>query len=381
MIQVDPWSDVPVYQQIVEQVRVGVAVGRLSPGERLEPVRQMAQRLEINPSTVARAYQALEREGIIETNRRGGSMVARHQDAARLRATREARLRGILERALVESLGQGFSPEEVQAGFELQLAAWRERRETREQEGYPHPGEPAATAVDRLARFAGSHDLALEALWGQARRTYPGLSLGVNYVGSLEGLLGLLQGETGLAGAHILDEDSGEYNLPILRRLFVGQALCVVTLAEREQGLIMAADNPHRLQRLSDLAEGQLRFVNRQPGSGTRTLLDHLLRQEGLTGERIQGFGWTVPTHLAVAAAVAGGQADAGLGLLAAARAYGLGFVPLAQERYDLILRAEDRERSPLDELLALIRTPAYQALLGQLGGYITTHTGEETYL
>ncbi len=200
-------------------------------------------------------------------------------------------------------------------------------------------------------------------------------------MGSLEGLLALLQGETGLAGAHIIDEESGEYNLPILRRLFIGQPLCVVTLVEREQGLIVPPGNPRQLERLSDLTQPDLRFVNRQPGSGTRTLLDHLLRQEGLPAENIQGFASAAPTHLAVAAAVVAGQADAGLGILAAAKAYGLSFVPLAQERYDLILHAEDRHRAPVASLIDLIRAPAYQAVLGQMGGYDLTHSGEETYL
>jgi putative molybdopterin biosynthesis protein len=224
----------------------------------------------------------------------------------------------------------------------------------------------------------GSHDLALEALWAQARRTNLDLAFTASYVGSLDGLLALLHGEALLAGTHILDEETGEYNLPILRRLFVGQQLSVVTLAEREQGLIVPRGNPQGLQSLADLASRGLRFVNRQPGSGTRTLLDYHLQRAQIPAQKITGYNSIAPTHMAVAAAVADGQADVGLGLVAAARAYGLGFVPVAHERYDLVLLAEDRRLAAISRLLEIIRQPDFRAVVAALGGYDTTHTGEE---
>ena len=152
----------------------------------------------------------------------------------------------LAERAVVEALAQGFTSEEIEAAFGLQLAAWRE------QLARPAP-RPAAENSDRLCRFAGSHDLALEALWAHARRAHSEVSFTASYVGSLDGLLALLHGEVALAGAHILDEETGEYNLPILRRLFPGGQLLAVTLAEREQGLIVAAwqSEAHRQLRRS----------------------------------------------------------------------------------------------------------------------------------
>ncbi|MCX6028794.1 MAG: GntR family transcriptional regulator [Chloroflexi bacterium] len=376
MIQVDPFNDVPVYQQIIEQVRLGVARGQLKPGDKLEPVRQLAERLAVNPSTVARAYQLLEHDGIIETNRRRGSVVARSDDADAVLALRENRLRSIVERPLVEALAQGYSPEEVAAAFELQLAVWRERR-------LPAPALVAGRGGSQTRpyglRFAGSHDLALEALWSRLRQAHPELSITASYVGSLDGLLALLHGEAGLVGAHILDEATGEYNLPILQRLFLGQRLCVVTLAEREQGLIVPPGNPLGLAAWTDLARPGLRFVNRQPGSGTRTLLDHHLRLAQIAAGSISGYDFVVPTHLAAAAAVQEGQADVALGLYAAARAYGLDFVPLAHERYDLICLAGDETRPPLDAVLTMLRTTEFRAVVAQLGGYDTRHTGETT--
>ena len=371
-LQISLTGDEPLYQQIVDQVRFQVARGQLKPSDRLEPVRQLAARLEINASTVARAYQLLERDGIIETNRRRGSVVARGGDAVALRELRESRLRGIIERSLVEALGRGYTPEEIEAAFELHLAAWRERRRPTPTEE-PAPHERAMTV-----RFVGSHDIALEALWAQARRQQPALQVTARYVGSLDGLLALYHGEADLAGAHIVDEETGEYNLPILRRLFPHHVLCVVTLAEREQGWIVPHGNPRRLHTWGDLAQPGLRFVNRQPGSGTRTLLDYHLSREGIATASITGYGTTANTHLAIAAAVAEGRADVGLGLYAAARAYGLDFVSLARERYDLALPERTRNRLPLGPIIDSIRNPDFRAVVAELGGYDTTHSGTE---
>jgi molybdate-binding protein/DNA-binding transcriptional regulator YhcF (GntR family) len=363
----------PEYLQIAEQVEVAVAAGRLKPLERLEPVRELAARLALNPSTVARAYRLLEQQGVIRTDGRRGSRVAEGSGGAQL--LRQMRLRTLASRAICEGLAQGYAPDELEAALGLELAAWRQRRQAEE------AGPPAAPPAGRLNRFAGSHDLALEALWARARRLHPGLVLEPRYVGSLDGLLALLHGEAGLAGSHLLDEESGEYNLPVLRRLFIGVPLCVVALAEREQGLILPRGNPRRIGGCADLSRPGVRFVNRQPGSGTRALLDHTLRRQAVNPAEIQGYEREVHTHLAVAGAVAEGSADAGLGIRAAARAFGLDFLPLARERYDLVLAAADRDCSPVAELLAVLASGEFRAVVDQIGGYDTARTGEERRL
>ena len=374
MIEIDFVKGKPEYLQIVEQLQLAVAAGRLKPHERLEPVRELAGRLGLNPSTVARAYRLLEQQGVIQTGGRRGSRVADGFATGGAEMLRQVRLRTLATRAVSEGLAQGFAPDELEAALGLELAAWRERRQARS----------ASAPVKQpgcLNFFAGSHDLALEALWAQARRLHPGLLLEPRYVGSLDGLLALLHREAGLAGSHLLDEESGEYNLPVLRRLFVGFPLCLVTLAEREQGLILARGNPRRIQGYADLAQPELRFVNRQPGSGTRSLLDHSLRLQAVNPAEIRGYERVVPTHLAVAAAVAEGSADAGLGIRAAARAFDLDFLPLARERYDLVLMAADRDSSPIAELLGVLRSAAFRAVVRQIGGYDTASTGEERRL
>ena len=374
MIEFDFVKGKPEYLQIAEQLQLAVAAGRLKPHERLEPVRELAGRLGLNPSTVARAYRLLEQQGVIQTGGRRGSRVSDGSATGGAEMLRQVRLRTLAARAVSEGLAQGFAPDELEAALGLELAAWRERRQARS-------GSAPARQPGRLSLFAGSHDLALEALWAQARRLHPGLLLEPRYVGSLDGLLALLHGEAGLAGTHLMDEESGEYNLPVLRRLFVGFPLCLVTLAEREQGLILARGNPRRIQGYADLAQPELRFVNRQPGSGTRSLLDHSLRRQAVNPAEIRGYDRVVPTHLAVAAAVAEGSADAGLGIRAAARAFDLDFLPLARERYDLVLMAADRDSSPIAELLGVLGSAAFRAVVRQIGGYDTALTGEERRL
>jgi putative molybdopterin biosynthesis protein len=284
---------------------------------------------------------------------------------------RQMRLRSLASRTAMEGLAQGFSPDELEAAFGLELAAWRERRAAGSVQA---PQAQAATCL----HFAGSHDLALEALWTQARRRFPQLAIEPRYVGSLDGLLALLHGEAELAGAHLLDAESGEYNLPILRRLFIGAPLSVITLVEREQGLLVARGNPKRIRSFADLTRGGIRFVNRQPGSGTRTLLDHHLYRQALNPSEIEGYSRIAPTHLAVAAAVAEGSADAGLGIRAAARAFGLDFLPLAWERYDLVFTAAARELSPLREILSILGSGEFRDIVAKIGGYDTVHTGEQ---
>ncbi len=375
MVEITLRKGEPEYTQIVQQITWAVASGQLKPGDRLEPVRALARRLRVNPSTVARAYRLLEVQGVIETHQRRGSLIRGESDSSVLREARQVRLRLLMERPLVEALAQGFGPEEIEAAFGLQLAAWQERR--RGQAPTRGPVEDSS----RLSRFAGSHDYALEALWAQARLSHPDAALAVIYVGSLDGLLKLLHGEVGLAGCHLLDEETGEYNLPILRRLFVGHRLCVMTLAEREQGMIVAPGNPKGLRNLSDLVQPGIRFINRQVGSGTRSLLDHQLKRQGISPQALRGYDQQMMTHSAVAQEVARGAADAGLGLRAAAQAFGLDFIPLAYERYDLVLLAQDRRQSPLDWLLDSVASPAFKAMTAQLPGYSTTHSGHETYL
>jgi putative molybdopterin biosynthesis protein len=222
----------------------------------------------------------------------------------------------------------------------------------------------------------GSHDLTLDLLASMLHRDNGVQSLSSANVGSLGGLVAVGRGEAHLAGTHLLDEDTGEYNLSYVRRYVQGVDVVVMNLVHRLQGLIVPKGNPKELSSLSDLAREDLAFVNRQRGSGTRMLLDFKLAEMGMTPEQVAGYDREEYTHLSVAAAVAGGRADFGLGILSAARAMDLDFVPLLSEQYDLVIPREHYDSDLLAPLLNLIRGDEFKSQVDALGGYDTSGTG-----
>jgi len=247
--------------------------------------------------------------------------------------------------------------------------------------------EPGATVTVALSRppaairrtiiAIGSHDLTLDLLADELGRRRPGWRLSSANVGSLGGLLALGRGEAHLAGSHLLDEETGEYNLSYIRRYLAGIPVRVVGFVRRQQGLIVPRGNPKGLHSLADLTRPDVSFINRQRGAGTRVLLDYRLKQAGIAPRAIRGYERQEFTHLAVAAAVASGAADCGLGILAAARALALDFVPLDHERYDLIIPAQFFADPLLAPLLEILGEPAFQSRVAALGGYTTAEMGQ----
>ncbi|OGO03464.1 MAG: molybdopterin biosynthesis protein [Chloroflexi bacterium RBG_13_53_26] len=231
--------------------------------------------------------------------------------------------------------------------------------------------------IENAIVIVGSHDLALDVLANQLHKQYPQRSLSSSNVGSLGGLLALKRREAHLAGSHLLDEDSGEYNVPYVKRLLGDQEIFIVNLVYREQGLMVKKGNPKGIGNLADLGKQEVGFINRQRGAGTRVLLDFKLKELGIAPEQIKGYDRVAFTHLAVAAAVASGAADAGLGILTAARALDLDFVPVVRERYDLIIPRACYESPLLEPLLAILQQPSFKAEVEQLGGYDACHMGE----
>jgi putative molybdopterin biosynthesis protein len=232
--------------------------------------------------------------------------------------------------------------------------------------------------IERTIVATGSHDLVLDLAASALRRRDPGIALASSNVGSLAGLAALRDGLCHVAGSHLLDPDTGEYTLPWIERLMPDRELAVVRLTHREQGLIVAPGNPLGLEGIADLTRPGLRYVNRQRGAGTRVLLDHELSRRGLDPHDIDGYAREEHTHLAVAAAVAADRADCGLGVLAAARAFGLDFVPVAKEPYDLVLERTSLDSDLLGPLWELLEDPVFRAEVDALGGYDTAETGRK---
>jgi putative molybdopterin biosynthesis protein len=230
--------------------------------------------------------------------------------------------------------------------------------------------------IDRTIVAVGSHDLVLDLAASALRATDPRVTLASSNVGSLGGLVALRDGLCHIAGSHLLDPESGQYTLPYVDRVLEGRDVAVVRLVHRDQGLIVAQGNPLGIAGLDDLAGRGLRYVNRQRGAGTRVLLDAELRARGADPAAISGYEREEHTHLAVAAAIAGGRADCGLGVRAAARAFGLGFVPVTREPYDLVVAPDALEDPKLAPLWTLMGKPEFRAAVEALGGYDATEMG-----
>jgi putative molybdopterin biosynthesis protein len=256
--------------------------------------------------------------------------------------------------SLVQADGLALIPAGVQgisAGETIQVHLYRSRAE-----------------IERTILAIGSHDLTLD-LMSQFLAEHDRRLVSAN-VGSQGGLIAVQRGEAHLAGSHLLDPRTGEYNIPYVRRYIPDVPLKVIALVRREQGLIVKRGNPRGIKSLKDLTRLGIQFVNRQRGAGTRVLLDYHLKSMTIMPDSIAGYDQEEYTHLGVAASVASGRADCGLGIAAAAQALDLDFVPLFQERYDLVIPKEFIDGRLLTPLLDLLADSAFRTAVSQLTGY-----------
>lgn len=354
------------YQEIARQVRERIVRGELQPGERLPAMRALAMELRVNVNTVAHAYAELARDGIVESRRSAGSFVRPADQDALAAERRAAQLREIVGEAALRALSLGHGAAEITEALTDQLRRWRAA------------GRIGPSALTPMPRFAGSHDLALELLATRLRHAAPPVELQLSFSGSTAGLLALLTGEADLAGCHLGHLSCGESLLQV-QRLLPGRRLAVVSVALRQQGLMVPPGNPRSIGGVRDLADPSVRLALRQAGSGTRLLLERALAESGV--RRTLASEPVFTTHAEVAASVAQGSTDVGLGILAAGRTFGLDFIPLGWERYDLII-PEDRMRTPaVRTIIETLRGEAFKAAMAALGGYDTSVTGEERWV
>ena len=233
-------------------------------------------------------------------------------------------------------------------------------------------------SLDEIARMlviTGSHDPLLDELADIMRRKWRDSLVASSHVGSMGGIMAVKHGEAHLGGIHLLDEASGTYNVPYLKKYFPDGGVMLVECVERMQGLMVAPGNPKDIRGFADLP--RLSYVNRQKGSGTRILCDYLARENNLDTSQINGYEREEFTHTAVAAAVASGTADAGMGILSAARIYGLTFIPICPEQYDLLIAEDAFELEAVQRLLQVLKGPEFAQRLERLGGYTLDKPGE----
>jgi len=372
-IKLDYHSTTPLYRQIAEQLRQFIATEQIKRGERLPSIRQLSQSLNINPNTVCRAYLELEQEQILVSRRGGGTSVKSHDIMPDIRASRQKKLLESMNEDIIKSLSQGYSPEELEAAFYLSLERWREERQFEPRE---FDGESTILPENNTIRIVGSHDLALNILLDLLRQRIEGLQTDVTHAGSLGGLIALQEERANLAGTHLLDEETGEYNYPYVKRILPGREIAIVNLSFRIQGLMFASGNPRKIKGLDDLSRSDIVFVNRQEGSGTRVLLDLQLKRQGISPADIEGYDVEFNTHLAVASHIAHGNADVGLGIEAAALSCGLDFMPMFRERYDLVMPLANYRSERLAPMLEIITSDEFKKIVDGVGGYDTSQTG-----
>ncbi|MBI4709846.1 MAG: molybdopterin biosynthesis protein [Nitrospirae bacterium] len=228
----------------------------------------------------------------------------------------------------------------------------------------------------------GSHDNTLDILANFLKKKYPRYAISSAHVGSMGGLTALKRGEAHFAGTHLLDEETGEYNIPFIKRMFNNpDEIMLVNLVYREQGFFVLRGNPKNIKGFEDLTREDVTFINRQAGAGTRLLTDKYLKELHIDAKKIKGYEREEYTHMAVASAVLTGVADTGLGIVAASRALGLDFIPVAKERYDLAVPKKFYGTEMLDRLFEIIRTDReFRDTVINLGGYDVSSMGKIIY-
>lgn len=201
-----------------------------------------------------------------------------------------------------------------------------------------------------------------------------------SHVGSLDSLIAMYQGQADIVSTHLLDGDTGEYNVPYVRKLLTGHSYVVLNLVVRSAGIYVRRGNPKRITAWTDLARDGIRIVNREKGSGARVLLDEQLRLHAIPPLNVSGYGDEESNHLGVAGKVASGEADAGVGIERAASMVGVDFIPLIQERYDLVMLKHPHNLEWIELVTEIVRSNAFKKELRSIQGYDLTHTGTVTY-
>lgn len=221
-------------------------------------------------------------------------------------------------------------------------------------------------------------DMILDILTRYLEKMFPHVRFLRQYIGSIDGLMALYHGQANVVTSHLWDSDTNEFNIPYVRRMLPGHRTVIINLVYRLEGFYVAKGNPKNILSWTDLARPELRFVNRERGSGARVLLDEQLRKQGISHQTINGYSEEEMSHIAVASKVARGEADLGLGIEKAAfQVNNIDFVPLQKERYDLVIRKDDLEKPHFQALISILKSSAFHNEVLGIGSYDVTSMGE----
>jgi putative molybdopterin biosynthesis protein len=242
----------------------------------------------------------------------------------------------------------------------------------KEKQKAPSQHQHATKEIDypKPLRLAGSHDILVEQLIKHTSLLGNDIHIHPTYIGSLEGLMMLYRGHCDIAAIHLMDPTSQEYNLPFINQLFVHEKISLIRFATREQGLILPKGNPKKISKISDLARADIKFVNRQKGSGTRFLFDSLLAQEKISPKNITGYEVVEWNHLSAASYISRGAADVTFGIQAAANHLNLDFLPIAREQFDFVLKWTKENKETLTRLIEFLQSDSLRDGLKDCPGY-----------
>lgn len=232
--------------------------------------------------------------------------------------------------------------------------------------------------IENTLVIIGSHDMILDVVGDMMPNIYRNMFVSSTHVGSMGGLMALSRGEAHIAPSHLLDEETGIYNVSYVKSIFK-EPMAIIKGVHRIQGIMVKKGNPLNIKGVEDLVRA--RYVNRQRGAGTRVLLDYKLKKAGVDPSDIQGYDREATTHMAVAALVQGDSADAGMGILPAAKAMGLDFIEIGPEEYDFVIRRKDLQLPQVKAFLEIIKSDEFKETLAKMGGYGCDHTGEIIYV
>ena len=364
-----------VYLEVAEAVRRTIVSGETKTGDRLPPVREMARRWRCTPNTVSRAYALLAREGLISSHRGGGtrgSFGSAGGAGPESLGWQWASLVNRAEQYLLEAISLGQTPAHAESALAAAISRWEEMQD---HVGHLPHDVPLSPSAGQLI-FAGSHDLSVELLCRLLSESEPPVQVSADFVGSLGGLIALARGEADFAGSHLWDQATGQYNVPFVQRVLPNRQVMLLNLVLREIGLMLPPGNPLDLRSVADLGKPGVVLVNRQPGSGTRVWLDVQLKVAGIDPATVPGYDREESTHLAVSRAVADGEATVGVGIGAAAAAYGLDFLPLGQERYDLVIPGDNWTTYEIGALRGVVESRRFKDAVLAMGGYDVSQTG-----